>query len=65
MLAQREQKTKNPSNRSLRPVPTAAVGVDVGPSSPTRYNFNNSRNRFVCARETGISDCRLSFIFNM
>src|ERR1700722_704797 len=29
------------------------------------YSFNNSRRRFVCARDTGISLARLSFIFSM
>jgi hypothetical protein len=33
--------------------------------TPACYNFNNSRSRFVCARDTGISDCRLSFILSM
>src|SRR5580693_4118695 len=29
------------------------------------YSFSNSRRRLVCARETGISLARLSFIFSM
>lgn len=29
------------------------------------YSLNSSRRRLVCARETGISLCRLSFIFRM
>jgi hypothetical protein len=29
------------------------------------YNLNNSRNRLVCARLTGISVCFLSLIFSM
>jgi len=31
----------------------------------TPYIFSNSRKRFVCARLTGTSDCRLSAIFSM
>ena len=50
---------------SSRPALTVFVGLDVRPFTPACYNFNNSRNLFVCARDTGISDCRLSFIFSM
>ncbi len=70
MLAQRARRANptgrlRPSQRSSRPTPTVFVGVDVRPFTPACYNFNNSRNLFVCARDTGISDCRLSFIFSM
>ena len=47
-------------------VPPGRFGrADVRPFTPACYNFNNSRSLFVCARDTGISDCRLSFIFSM
>jgi hypothetical protein len=39
--------------------------LDREPYFGMRYSFNNSRSRLVCARDTGISDCRLSFIFSM
>src|ERR1700677_2579349 len=34
-------------------------------STLRHYSFSNSRRRLVCARETGISLARLSFIFSM
>jgi hypothetical protein len=36
----------------------------LGPT-PRHYSFKSSRKRLVCARETGISLARLSFIFSM
>jgi hypothetical protein len=58
-----EQHSLSCENSSPRPAPS--IGADVKSFTPARYNFNNSRSRFVCARDTGISDCRLSFIFSM
>jgi hypothetical protein len=58
----------HPRRLATRPPPPCALSVSAL-SSPDSFaaphNLNNSRNRRVCCRDTGICDCFLSSIFSM